>query len=67
MRGENLKLVTNKVNKIDATCHTFRILRTPTTILGTSFQLGRERLVADFYDEPLANANTGNDPVRIFV
>ena len=60
-------LVTNKVNKIDATCHTFRILRTSTRILSTDFQFGRLRLMAEFYDEPLKNANTGNDPVRIFV
>jgi hypothetical protein len=59
-------LVTNKVNKIDATCHAFRILRTSTIILGTSFQLVRVRVMAEFY-EPLANANTGNDPVKTFV
>jgi hypothetical protein len=60
-------LVTNQVNKIDATRQTFRILRTSTIILGTAFQFGRVRLMADFYDELLANANTGNDPVKIFV
>jgi len=60
-------LVTNKVNKIDASCHTFRILRPSTIILGTVFQFRRVRLMADFYGEPLANANAGNDPVRIFV